>query len=155
MIRILKKDVERKRLKVRVSDGTVLTCKPVRQLPVQDLLFKLGVDDRLMEAADPAEIQGALTEQSETAKLDTAKAAITLFNYCMAYGIEEDPPVEAVTELAALGIAPRSRAALRATWLNYLVLADAEEAGLLTGVILALTFRPDALEQMGEMQSVE
>lgn len=132
---------EGKRVTVVTGNGTQLTCVPVRKLPVQDLLFKLGITGKLVEGADPDQIQDQLQQASAAKQVELAKAAMSLFNYVMAYGIEENPPEEAVEELQALGVAPSNPKALRATWLNYLVLEDSEEAGLLAGVIMALTFR--------------
>lgn len=140
-MRILSK--EAKRIVVLTSNGTRLTCRPVRKLPVQDLLFKLGVTGKLVEGASASDIQAALTKVNTAEQVDQAKAAMALFNYVMAYGVVDDPPVEAVEELQALGVAPTNANALRATWLNYLVLEDSEEAGLLSGVIMALTFKGD------------
>jgi hypothetical protein len=136
---------EGKRFTVETANGTTLVCKPVRKLPLQDLLFKLGLAGDTMEAASPDQIQAAIQQKSSAQQMQTARAAIALFNYCMAFGVVTDPPPAAVEELRALQLAPDSKPALKAMWLNYLVLEDAEEAGLLSGVIMALTFRGDEI----------
>lgn len=145
-MRILKR--EGKRFTVLTSSGVELVCKPVRQLPVQDLLFRIGLNQATVQESSPEKMQAALQEGSTSEKVESAEAALALFNYCMAYGVVTDPPQEAVDELKALHLAPSNLNALRATWLNYLVLEDAQEAGLLAGVIMALTFRGDDLPDM-------
>lgn len=129
-----------KRVVVMTDNGTRLTCKPVRQLPVQDLLFKLGITEQMAQGADQEDVRRTLQTASSAQQVESAKNAMALFNYVMAYGVEENPPEAAISELRALGVAPDSANALRATWLNYLVLKDMDEAALLTGVIMAITF---------------
>ena len=143
-MQILKK--EAKRITVLTANGTELVCKPVRKLPVRDLLFKLGLSAETMQATTEQGISDAMEKFSAAQQIKTTKASMALFNYCMAYGVENNPPEEAVEELNALGLAPGTPTALRATWLNYMVLEDAEEAGLLSAVIMALTFRGDGTE---------
>lgn len=128
--------VQPDRVRVRTDSGVTLTCVGVRQMPVQKMLFDLGLADMAPDAAS-----GALASLPPEQQARTAKAALALFNYTMAYGVEESPPPDAIAELRELGVAPASPAALRATWLNYCVLRDAAEAGELVGVILRLTFQ--------------
>jgi hypothetical protein len=128
-----------KAVTVVTDNGTRLDCVPVRQLPVQDLVGKIGLTDQLTSMTKE-QIQTTLATGGVSKQFEVARASMALFNYCMAYGVTTDPPAEAIEELQALGLAPTNPRALRATWLNYLVLKDADEAGVLTSVILALTF---------------
>ena len=143
-MRILKK--EAKRITVLTANGTELVCKPVRKLPVRDLLFKLGLSAETMQATTEQGISDAMEKFNAVQQIKTTQASLALFNYCMAYGVENNPPEEAVEELNALDLAPGIPTALRVTWLNYMVLEDAEEAGLLAAVIMALTFRGNGTE---------
>lgn len=127
-------------VRIKTANGTTLTCQAVRQMPVQDLLLKLGFADML--SRDANDITTAMQHLTTAQQLDTARAAMALFNYTMAHGIVESPPAEAVAELRELGVAPDSLPALRAVWLDYLVLRDAAEAGEVVGIILGLTFKP-------------
>jgi len=126
---------------VETESGVRLDVIPVRKLPIQDLLYKLGVTERVAKGnASVEEIQAAIINGSPTQQMQTAKAAMALFGYCMGYGVVNDPPAEAVEELRAMNLAPDNPRALRTTWLNYMVLEDGDEAGRLAGVIMALTF---------------
>lgn len=140
---------ENKRITVITENGTQLVCQPVRQLPVQDLLFRIGLSGDAIEGRDPEQIQNAIASGSTNEKMESAEAAMALFNYCMAYGVETSPPPEAVEELEAMRLADKNPRALRVRWLNYMVLEDAEEAGLLAGLIMTLTFRGDEIQNSG------
>jgi len=138
-MRILSKETDK--ITVITASGVTLECVPVRKLPVQDLLFKIGLSEKAMKSNDPNEIAASLQSGGKDKQMQSAKASMALFNYCMAYGVVTDPPAGDLEELQSLGLAPSTTAAKRSTWLNYLVLEDASEAGLLTSIILTLTFR--------------
>ena len=142
-MRIITKEAGR--ITVLTASGVELVCVPVRKLPVQDLLFKIGLSETAMQSADPDVIAKSLESGGADKQMKSAKASMALFNYCMAYGVETEPPAEAIEELEALSLNPSTSAARRSTWLNYLVLEDAAEAGVLTSIILTLTFRGDAI----------
>jgi len=142
-----------RRLTVVTNNGTKLVCKPVRQLPLQDLLFKLGLTGRMLRDGSSEDFQSELSKASTEHQVDTARHALAVFNYTMAYGIETEPPDAAVEELRAMGLLTQSPNANKAIWLNYLVLEDSDEAGLLAGVIMALTFRGDDLANLDSMES--
>ena len=138
-MRILSKETDK--ITVITASGVTLVCVPVRKLPVQDLLFKIGLSEKAMKSNDPNEIAASLQSGGKDKQMQSAKASMALFNYCMAYGVVTNPPAVDLEELQSLGLAPNTTAAKRSTWLNYLVLEDASEAGLLTSIILTLTFR--------------
>ena len=128
--------VQSDRAQVITDSGVTLTCVGVRQMPVQKMLFDMGLADMTPENAS-----STLANMPPEQQTRTTRAALALFNYAMGYGIVESPPPEAVAELRELGLTFTSQAALRAAWLNYFVLSDAAEAGELVGVILRLTFQ--------------
>ena len=128
--------VQPDRAQVVTDSGVTLTCVGVRQMPVQKMLFDMGLADMTPENAS-----SALTAMPPEQQARTTRAALALFNYAMGYGVVESPPLEAIAELRELGLTFTSQAALRAAWLNYFVLSDAAEAGELVGVILRLTFQ--------------
>jgi len=130
---------EPQQITVVTANGTELVCVPVRTLPIQDLMFKIGLPSRITDSANATEISEALQRGSSAQQMDAIKASMALFNYCMAYGVTTNPPEEAVEELKSLGLAPRTLPALRATWLNYMVLEDTEEASLLAGIVMGVT----------------
>ena len=136
-MRIIKK--EAKRITVITANGTELVCQPVRTLPIQDLMFKIGLPSSMASSANAEEISAALKKGNDVEQMKTIKASLALFNYCMAYGIETDPPEEVIEELSSLGFTASTAPARRAMWLNYLVLEDVDEAALLAGVILSVT----------------
>ena len=136
-MRVIKTDD--KRITVLTANGTELVCKPVRTLPIQDLMFKIGLPATLADSPNATEIATALQQGSAVQQMETVKASMALFNYCMAYGVETDPPTEAIEELKSLGLTASTVPARRAMWLNYLVLEDVDEAALLAGIILSVT----------------
>ena len=136
-MRVIK--TEPQRITILTANGTELVCRPVRTLPIQDLMFKIGLPATLADSPNATEISDALQQGSAVQQMDTIKASMALFNYCMAYGVETDPPAEAIEELTSLGLTSSTVPGRRVMWLNYLVLEDLDEAALLAGIILSVT----------------
>jgi len=64
------------------------------------------------------------------------EASIQLFNYCVGWGVKDDPAQEESEELMALGFRADTPRLARVSWLRFLLLKDDEEAGRLEGAIL-------------------
>lgn len=122
-------------LRVVTESGQELECVPVRRMPVQDLLVRMGVTD--VKKEDLKSLGQVMKN-----KPGAAEAAMSLFNYCMGFGVTTDPTPAQLDEVRLI-TSSNSPNVIRATWLNYFVLKDVEEAGILAGLIMALTFRDD------------
>ena len=77
-MQILKK--EAKRITVLTANGTELVCKPVRTLPIQDLMFKIGLPSTVTDSPDAKKIAEAIKQGSSMQQMKTIKASMALFN---------------------------------------------------------------------------
>lgn len=63
-----------------------------------------------------------------------------LFNYCIGWGVQDDPPVEALNDLKALGVNVSTPRLARIKWLRILEL-DQDELGKVMGRVLAISLK--------------
>ncbi len=121
------------------QDGVELTIKPVSIGAIQSFLGGSPVMmDLFSLAASGGDMEAAFREMDETQQAQALKDFEPLYNYCIGWGVETDPPEEALDELALLNIRPKSKREARIKWLRILVL-DQHDIGLLAGRVLALS----------------
>jgi len=120
----------------------------------EELALKCGVTLRLRPTGMPAvrnliEQAGGwslltnperLAELSDEDNVKYSVASNRLFLYVAGWGVENDPPPEAIEELETLGWTATSKKLIRARWIRYL-LADESEIGALLGRIIFLSMR--------------
>lgn len=139
------------------KDGLELHLKQVNVSAVQSLLGSSSVmldlftrtsgdESDVFERMSPAEQAQALADFEP------------LMNYCIGWGVTDDPPEESLAELKLLGVDPENRREARVKWLRILVL-DQEDAGELMGRVLAFSMRSEeeaaVLEQGLTFDSVD
>ncbi|NIV36415.1 MAG: hypothetical protein GWN58_45345, partial [Anaerolineae bacterium] len=105
-------------------------------------LMKLLDDPELLENQEKR--QAWIEKMGEKQQARLAEGEYQLFNYCAGWGVKDNPPEEAMDELAALGFAERGMPHLtRANWLRFLFLDGDDEAGTLVGAVMSLTAKGD------------
>jgi hypothetical protein len=77
-----------------------------------------------------------------------------LFNYCAGWGVTDDPPEEAIEELAEMGFQVNTARLARINWIRYLLVEDETEAGGLVGAVLTYSSK-DWLAQDAEIEEAE
>lgn len=117
------------------ESGLVLHIKPVSTGAVQSLL---GSSDVLLGMFSNMEDFQDLSDVTEQETIAMLREFEPLANYCIGWGVTDDPPKEAMVELDILGVKPRGKREARIKWLRLLVL-DQEDMGRLVGRILALS----------------
>jgi hypothetical protein len=132
------------------QSGVELTIKPVSVGAIQSFLgdspFLLDMFSRTASGDEDVEaVFQELTPAEQTKALSDFEP---LYNYCMGWGVETDPPEEAQVDLALLRIHPQTKREARIKWLRILVLEQVD-MGELVGRILALSM-PQTEEQEGE-----
>ncbi len=121
------------------KDGLVLHLKPVSTGAIQSLLGSnkamLSLFVRTGEADDKTRAFDSLSDEEQVALLADLEP---LFNYCIGWGVTDDPPPEAASELKMLGLTVNHRREARIRWLRILEL-DQEDMGRVMGRVLALS----------------
>lgn len=116
--------------------GVVLHLKRVSQTAIRPILLRFG-NVRVFETPEQLlDLQGRAAERA-------VEATEQLFNYCAGWGVTDNPPTEAVEELAELGFRVNTPRLARINWLRYLLLEGDEEMGQLISSVLALSIQPE------------
>jgi hypothetical protein len=71
-------------------------------------------------------------------KVNAAQLTKQLFNYCAGWGVKDDPPESALTDLQAIGCDISTKRMARINWLRFIEL-DEDEVDTLIGHIMALS----------------
>ena len=109
--------------------GVTLHLQPLKQNAVHAILRHLGG----WPSSQTVEYLRGL-KGNAAARAD--EASIQLFNYCVGWGIKDNPAQEEIEELETLGFRARTPRIARVNWLRFMLLEDDEEAGRLEGAIL-------------------
>lgn len=121
-------------MEFETKQAGTLKLQPVNQQALLDIMSDLkGVIQ--LAGEDVEQLQGS----------DTSEALVAsnrLLTYCFGWGVQNDPPKNALETLAILNKPTHLPNIARANWLRYLVLDDDEAQDLMVAVI-ALTF-PEA-----------
>jgi hypothetical protein len=109
--------------------GITLHLQPLKQSAVHSILRHLGgwPSDKSVEY-----LRSLTGEAAKRAN----KASAQLFNYCVGWGVKNDPTSEELEELVAFGFPTSTPRLARVNWLRFMLLDD-DEAGLLNGAILS------------------
>lgn len=144
-------------MKYTLKNGLELKLKRVRAEAIRNLIA-----DRDLAAI--LKHQEMLGQPDATARLENALTAdellqinsgITrLFNYCIGFGVTNNPPENERAELEAMGFDMHLSKIARVNWLRYTQLDDTEEAGQLIGSIMALAFQEPEPETPVELPEV-
>jgi len=119
-------------------ENVTLHLLPVKWTALWHILRQIGGTEMLDNPDALMNLEGA-------DMLKAADATERLFNYCAGWGVSDDPPPEAVEELAAMGLADLDKPHLaRANWLRFIALANDDEISSLIGAVLALSARAQA-----------
>lgn len=118
-----------------LKNGRVLHLQGVKLGPLRNLIMQFG-GFKVFENPDSIrDLTGRRMSQA-------VQSVEVLFNYCAGWGVVDDPPEEAMEDLAALGLPTGSARQARANWLRYLELSDDSEMGDLIGLVMALSAEP-------------
>lgn len=121
-------------------ENVTLHLKPIKWTALWHILRQIGGTELLNDPDALKDLEGADA-------LRAADATERLFNYCAGWGVSDDPPPEAVDELAAMGLADLDKPHLaRANWLRFIALKDDDEISSLIGAVLALSAQAGAEE---------
>lgn len=120
------------------KSGLVLHVCAVSKLAMQNLLLSSGLLDKLGEINDLDKINVQAIEErlSATEKVEVGQSSHRLFNYVCGYGITDDPPPDALEELAIIGFDTANARAARIHWLKTLVLDQGDLNGLVAKIML-------------------
>jgi len=133
--------LEQKSLRQESLDG-VFTLKNGRQLhlgvirrdAVMPILLRMG---RLDVFDDAGRFQRYVANLPTRARNDIVTAFYQLFNYCVGWGVLDDPDDIEIDDLIELGFRSSSVRTTRVNWVRYMLISDDEEAGALAGAVLA------------------
>lgn len=114
--------------------GVTLHLRQINRMALRPIMLKLGGGSTLR---DPKRLRNLEGQEKDRA----TQAANQLFNYCVGWGVTDDPPEEAVEELAETGFRVDTARLARINWIHYLLLEDEEEGGELIGAVLAYSSR--------------
>lgn len=130
-----------------LKNGLELELKKVSQDRIRTLFSDQGFGplfrnpEKLQQAGAVAAIG---KKMSPAQMMRVSSASVKLFNYCMGWGVETNPPGNDLDELRELGFGVDSPRIARVNWLRYTQLEDEAEAGLLIGAIMEYSFADDA-----------
>ena len=113
--------------------GVTLTLRPAGMPAIRKLIEQAGGWSLLKNPEKLAAL-------SKRKQVIYGEASNKLFLYVAGWGVETNPPSEAVEELETLGWTAKSKKLIRARWIRYL-LADEDEIGELLGRIMFLSMR--------------
>lgn len=122
------------------DNGLELHIKPVSTGAVQSLLGSSDVLLQMLRADGFQVAKATMTDQDIVALL---KDFEPLANYCIGWGVTDDPPEEALADLETLGIKPRSKREARIRWLRLIEL-EQEDLGRLVGRILSMSLNDES-----------
>lgn len=112
--------------------GVTLKLRPVKPAPIRHLLLKMGGTDLL---ANPERLRELSTE----GQIKAAEAFERLFTYLTGWGVENDPPPDAIENLGELDMASSSAQVTRANWIRFFLMEDDDEAAAIVAAVLALS----------------
>ena len=119
------------------SSGVELDLVPVSEVGLRNLMFGSGALRKAFTGAgNTSEIMqqvSAKLTQDEAIRL--GQDGVRLYNYICSYGGTNDPPDEALEELAAIGYELDNPRVARMRWLQLLVLTDEDSKNLLGEII--------------------
>jgi len=125
-------EVERASHQLTLACGVTLDLAPVKTAPIRHLLLKMG-------GADLLENPERLRDLDTKSKVKAAEAFERLFTYLTGWGVENDPPPEAIDELNELDMASSSKQVMRANWIRFFLMEDDTEAAAIVAAVLALS----------------
>jgi hypothetical protein len=120
--------------------GLTLHLKPVSTGAIQSMLGGSRTMLSLFVSSDE-DVNAAYDEFDSLSGEEQAALVADfepLFNYCLGWGVTDDPPPEAADELKMLGLNISNRREARIKWLRILEL-DQEDMGTAMGRVLALS----------------
>ena len=131
------------------KSGVELELQPVSQEALRNLFSDAAFspifdNPAVLEQEDAAQV---LVEGKSASELMRVSGAATrLFNYCIGWGVRNDPPDDSLHELDALGFGTDTPRVARVNWLRYIELTDEDEAGDLVGAVLTVTYSQEREE---------
>ena len=117
--------------KLELACGVTLELKPARMGPIRHLLVKMGGLDLLINPE-------RLRDLDDAGKVRAAGVLEQLFTYLVGWGVKDDPPTDALDELAELGLLAKSKQTTRANWVRFLLLEDDDEMAAVIGATLTV-----------------
>jgi len=99
--------------------------------PIRHLLVKMGGLDLLVNPE-------RLRDLDDAGKVRAAGVLEQLFTYLVGWGVRDDPPTDALDELAELGLLAKSKQTTRANWVRFLLLEDDDEMATIIGATLTV-----------------
>ena len=118
--------------KLKLMCGVTLNLTPVKTAPIRHLLLKMGGTDLL---ANPERLRELDTES----KIKAAEAFERLFTYLTGWGVENDPPADAIENLSELDMASASEQVTRANWIRFFLMENDDEAAAIVAAVLAIS----------------
>lgn len=84
---------------------------------------------------------GRLRELDTEGQIRAAEAFERLFTYLAGWGVENDPPPEAIDDLAELDMTSGSKQVTRANWIRFFLMKDDDEAAAIIAAIMTLSVK--------------
>ena len=128
---------------ITTSNGTELEVKAVSPVALRNLLFGSGAFRRIAGMATRP--QGEIVDEikqtlSSAEQLKLGADSMRLYNYVTAYGVSNEPPVEAIQQLQLMGFEVDETPIARMHWLQMFVLSG-NDANILLSKVIELTFQ--------------
>lgn len=128
---------------LKLKSGTLLHLRAVNPDAIFSIYRQMGFYEEVTRNPDfegsPEQWAKEWEERlSFEKKVNTAQLTEQLFNYCAGWGVTDDPPESAMTDLQTIGCDASTPRLARVNWLRFVEL-DEDEADLLIGRVMALS----------------